>query len=70
MLAKHIQVEEKKPYGTIRYAPLCETSKEFCKLKDGQKTLTPANIESIKRIGFKVWRMVRDGNSYVKVGEL
>lgn len=71
MLPQYIEVEKINKYGNDLIYPVCDTAKKFCKLLGKQKTLTMANVEAIKDIGFGVRCCVRGhgGNSFV-LGDL
>lgn len=48
-----ITVEIKSVYGVDRIYPVCDNAKRFTKLT-GNKTLSQADIETIKALGFTV----------------
>lgn len=49
----NITVEIKSVYGNTTIYPVCEKAKIFAKLV-GQKTLTQANINNIKDLGYAI----------------
>jgi hypothetical protein len=49
----HITVRIKSNYGTQMLYPVCDTGKLFARLV-GRKTLTLADIETIKALGYTV----------------
>jgi hypothetical protein len=51
--ANTIRVNIKSVYGEEKIYPACQKAVTFCKML-GQKTLTTANIASIKQLGFQV----------------
>lgn len=52
-LPQVLEVRVEKPYGVRTIYPECPVSRTFAELL-GQKTLTQANVEIIKRLGYTV----------------
>ena len=48
-----ISVQIKNIYGNEHIYPACEKAEVFCRMLR-QKTLTPRDVEQIKRLGFDV----------------
>lgn len=48
-----IQVRIERQYGNERIFPVCDKAKLFCEIA-GAKSLTRANVEHIKALGFDV----------------
>lgn len=48
-----IQVKIKQVYGNEMIYPVCEKAKVFCEMV-GQKTLTSATIQGIKKLGYEI----------------
>lgn len=46
-------------YGRVTVKPECPVSRAFCELLN-QKTLTEANVEKIKKLGYQVRQKVRE----------
>lgn len=65
-----VEVEKEEKYGRDLIYPLNDTAKLACELAGNQKTLTVANIETLKRMGFVVKQVAHISGKRIEVGDL
>ena len=69
-MKQNIQVEARNKYGTPYFYPLNKEAKEAINLFGNRKSLSLANIEALKKMGFVIEQMVMAGGKAIKVGVL